>query len=39
MAKRRHPVGRKQKSNSKKTKKRLEIKKIMLENKANKNSK
>ncbi len=39
MAKRRHAVGRKQKSHSKKTKKRLEIKKIMLENKANKNSK
>jgi len=36
MAKRRHPVGRKQKTSSKKTKKRLEIKRLMLEEKANK---
>ena len=34
MAKRRHAVGRKQKTSSKKTKKRLEIKKLMLEKKA-----
>lgn len=39
MAKRRHPVGRKQKSSSKKTPKRLEIKRLMLEEKANKNKK
>jgi len=39
MAKRLHAVGRVQKSNSKKTKKRLEIKKAMLEAKANKKKK
>jgi len=36
MAKRRHHVGRKQKTSSKKTKKRLEIKRLMLEEKAKK---
>jgi hypothetical protein len=36
MAKRLHAVGRIQKSNSKKTKKRLEIKRLMLEEKAKK---
>lgn len=39
MAKRQHAVGRKQKSHSRKTKKRLEIKKLMLEAKANKKRK
>lgn len=39
MAKRAHAVGRKQKSRSKKTAKRLEIKKAMLEAKANKKKK
>lgn len=34
MAKRRHAVGRKQKSSSKKTAKRLEAKRVMLEAKA-----
>ncbi len=36
MAKRAHAVGRKQKSSSKKTPKRLEIKRLMLEEKAKK---
>lgn len=36
MSKRRHAHGRPQKSSSKKTKKRLEIKKTMLEEKAKK---
>jgi len=36
MAKRAHAVGRVQKSRSRKTKKRLEIKKLMLEEKAKK---
>ena len=36
MAKRRHAVGRVQKSSSKKTPKRLEAKRVMLEAKANK---
>ncbi len=39
MAKRRHAVGRKQKTSSKKTKKRLEIKRLMLEKKAQKKNK
>ncbi len=39
MAKREHAVGRKQKSRSKKTKKRLEIKRLMLEEKAKKRKK
>ena len=39
MAKRRHAVGRVQKSSSKKTPKRLEAKRVMLEAKANKKSK
>ena len=39
MAKRRHAVGRVQKSRSKKTKKRLEAKRVMLEEKAAKRSK
>jgi hypothetical protein len=39
MAKRRHAVGRIQKSSSKKTAKRLEVKRVMLEEKANKKSK
>lgn len=34
MAKRTHAFGRRQKSHSKKTKKRLEIKRLMLEDKA-----
>lgn len=36
MAKRHHAVGRRQKSHSHKTKKRLEIKRLMLEAKAKK---
>jgi len=36
MAKRRHAAGRPQKSSSKKTPKRLEVKRLMLEAKANK---
>ena len=39
MAKRRHPVGRVQKSSSKKTAKRLEAKRVMLEEKAKKRGK
>ncbi len=39
MAKRLHAVGRKQKTHSKKTKKRLEIKRVMLEAKAKKKHK
>jgi hypothetical protein len=39
MAKRAHAVGRIQKSRSKKTKKRLEAKRVMLEAKANKKKK
>ncbi len=39
MAKREHAVGRVQKSRSKKTKKRLEAKRLMLEAKANKKKK
>lgn len=39
MAKRRHAVGRVQKSRSKKTAKRLETKKLMLEAKAKKKQK
>ncbi len=36
MAKRNHAIGRKQKSHSHKTAKRLEVKRIMLENKKSK---
>jgi len=39
MAKRRHAVGRAQKTSSKKTKKRLEAKRVMLEAKAKKKKK
>lgn len=39
MAKRQHAFGRKQKSHSKKTPKRLEAKRLMLEAKANKKKK
>jgi hypothetical protein len=39
MAKREHAVGRIQKSRSKKTKKRLEAKRVMLEEKAKKRGK
>jgi len=39
MAKRRHAVGKGKKSHSHKTKKRLEIKRVMLEEKAKKNTK
>jgi len=39
MAKRRHAFGRKQKSSSKKTAKRLEAKRVMLEAKANRRKK
>lgn len=39
MAKRRHAAGRRQKSSSKKTPKRLEAKRLMLEAKKNKKNK